>query len=400
MDKYDEGHDTNLHDKDWSSPLCMIHTQSGCIPHLTRDTFSYINNELISKLTYHIPCCGLITYTDTFKEFIHSCAEFFSLPPFSTTYLALQDTACPTPKGFNTCNSVAVMACGQRIDLAPETYMEFVEALQPDMFELLVDSDVLPSDGKKRNTKSVDRSLHFIERCFQYSQGNSKLQSKSKMICGIVAGSKFLERLRFCELAFKMICKFNQNIYGYCIHSLPQDIVLSEATKNLIQMIKTELSGQKPLYVPGVSHPLTVVDYMIEGVSIFDTSSITSMTNKKQAFVYRYPQGKTKSQCLDGDTKLYMDEKFNFVEKIDLSDPLYARSFQPILVGCKCYTCLNHTCAYIHHLTVVKEMQCYVLLMIHNLHHHLKFFESAKQYFGCTSDLYAFRNELLKLNQK
>lgn len=48
--------------------------------------------------------------------------------------------------------------------------------------------------------------------------------------------------------------------------------------------------------------------------------------------------------------------------KINLRDSKYAKHFQPILKGCQCMTCTDHTCAYIHHLLNTKEMLAEVLL--------------------------------------
>ena len=89
----------------------------------------------------------------------------------------------------------------------------------------------------------------------------------------------------------------------------------------------------------------------------------------------------------------------DFQETINLANPQYAKVFQPILPGCTCYTCKNFSSAYIHHLIVVKEMQCYVLLMLHNLHHHLSFFKEAKHCFRSASDLGWLRTKIVELNK-
>ena len=41
----------------------------------------------------------------------------------------------------------------------------------------------------------------------------------------------------------------------------------------------------------------------------------------------------------------------------------YAEEFKPIMDNCKCYSCLHHTRAYIHHLLVTKELLAHTLLM-------------------------------------
>ena len=41
----------------------------------------------------------------------------------------------------------------------------------------------------------------------------------------------------------------------------------------------------------------------------------------------------------------------------------YAEEFRPIMNNCPCYSCLNHTKAYIHHLLDTKELLAHTLLM-------------------------------------
>ena len=50
---------------------------------------------------------------------------------------------------------------------------------------------------------------------------------------------------------------------------------------------------------------------------------------------------------------------------IQLHCVLYRHSeeFKPIMEHCQCYSCLNHTRAYIHHLLVTKELLAHTLLM-------------------------------------
>ena len=45
----------------------------------------------------------------------------------------------------------------------------------------------------------------------------------------------------------------------------------------------------------------------------------------------------------------------------------YTEDFSPLVEGCNCYTCRNHTKAYIRHLWKVNESTASTLLSIHNL---------------------------------
>ena len=56
-------------------------------------------------------------------------------------------------------------------------------------------------------------------------------------------------------------------------------------------------------------------------------------------------------------------------DKICLRDQIYRRDLRPIVAGCECYACKNHTRAYIHHLVTVHEIMGKALLDAHNWHH-------------------------------
>ena len=55
-------------------------------------------------------------------------------------------------------------------------------------------------------------------------------------------------------------------------------------------------------------------------------------------------------------------------EKLYLSKTIYAKAFRPMFEeGCECFTCRNHTLAYLHHLFKMNEPAGNVLSTIHNL---------------------------------
>ncbi|KAJ1423902.1 tRNA-guanine(15) transglycosylase-like protein [Ochromonadaceae sp. CCMP2298] len=64
--------------------------------------------------------------------------------------------------------------------------------------------------------------------------------------------------------------------------------------------------------------------------------------------------------------------------ELDLRDSKYARDPKPLVPGCTCHACRNHTRAYIHHLTLSKEMLAEVLLYHHNLHQLQQLFAAAR----------------------
>ena len=60
--------------------------------------------------------------------------------------------------------------------------------------------------------------------------------------------------------------------------------------------------------------------------------------------------------------------------KINLHDKLYQLDTTPIISSCNCYTCRNHTKAYIHHLLNVHELLATVLLTMYFILFYLYFY--------------------------
>lgn len=71
----------------------------------------------------------------------------------------------------------------------------------------------------------------------------------------------------------------------------------------------------------------------------------------------------------------------------------YQEDFDPLVRGCSCYCCKNHTRAYIHHLLVTNELLAGVLLMMHNFEHYFGFFHSIRE--ALRSDRLAQLKELI-----
>ena len=82
--------------------------------------------------------------------------------------------------------------------------------------------------------------------------------------------------------------------------------------------------------------------------------------------------GKKESNHGHVDNNLFVDKKAAY---IDLFDEKYKKSPGPLMDKCECYTCKNHSKAYIHHLLNCNEMTGFVLLVIHDLHVYNKLFD-------------------------
>lgn len=83
-----------------------------------------------------------------------------------------------------------------------------------------------------------------------------------------------------------------------------------------------------------------------------------------------------------------------FTSWFTLTSFRYQEDFQPLVRGCSCYCCTNHTRAYVHHLLVTNELLASVLLMMHNFEHYFRFFCSIRE--ALKSDTLAQLKELIR----
>ena len=75
----------------------------------------------------------------------------------------------------------------------------------------------------------------------------------------------------------------------------------------------------------------------------------------------------------------YISNETPFFEPIlNLRNRKFMEDCTPILANCACYTCQNHTKAYVQHLLNANEMLAESLLQMHNIFHYLRFFKEIR----------------------
>ena len=377
------------------SPICILHTRTGCIPYLTNETFSYLDPNLFSKF-FQLPISTVIDFVENFQSSSFDTSEIFALPNHSLVFSCLTDPTRPPINGYNTKQTVAFWRIGGKVDISPESYMNAIETLKPDIYQLLADGDVKKSDSRKRILKSIERSIRFLEDCI-YRHKESTSLKESNFMCMLEGGFMLEERKHFIQLMLKKLNELDVDPWGFVFDGLFPEKFLDLETKTLIKSTADLLPSNKPIAVYGFGHPLAIINLLECGVSVFDSSYVTKVTEDHCAFVYKIPVNISSNG--DSCTKCDFSKMINykFIETISLADPTLACSFIPLVEGCTCYTCTNHTRAYIHHLVVTKEMLALVLLMLHNLHHFLTFFKRL-QSLNSLSDLNLFQDHLFNLN--
>ncbi len=110
----------------------------------------------------------------------------------------------------------------------------------------------------------------------------------------------------------------------------------------MIEVVNAILPVDKPRYLMGVGTPQDLVEGVRRGIDIFDCVLPTRLARHSAAMTDR--------------------------GRINLMNAQYARDERPISDHCTCFTCRNHSRAYIRHLIQAREMLAGTLISIHNIH--------------------------------
>lgn len=215
--------------------------------------------------------------------------------------------------------------------IGPEKSMEIQNALGADII-MAFDDCVKNPASKEDAQRAMERTHRWLELCV-----NSHARAADQALFGIVQGSIY-EDLR--EESVKAVTNFD--LPGIAIGGVA--VGEERSLIERITLFTTPLLPQnKPRYLMGVGTPWDIWFAVRCGIDMFDCVLPTRLARHSAAFT---SEG-----------------------RISLKTFRFRKDWAPLDSACSCYTCANHTRAYIHHLVHVKEMTAATLLSIHNIHY-------------------------------
>jgi queuine tRNA-ribosyltransferase len=219
---------------------------------------------------------------------------------------------------------------GRKLFLTPEESMKIQNDLGADIIMAFDECCPYPSDFDYAD-RSQARTTRWLERCIA-SHKNPDTQA----LFGIIQGSMYPELRKNSADA---ITSFD--LPGYAIGG----ISVGEPKELFLEMIDCTvplMPEDKPRYLMGVGTPVDVINGIKYGIDMFDCVLPTRNARHGTFFTY---QG----------NKIIKNKQFEY-------------DFSPLDEKCNCYTCKNHTKAYIRHLYRTQEATAATLLSIHNIH--------------------------------
>ncbi len=223
--------------------------------------------------------------------------------------------------------------------LSPEKAVEIQNLLESDV-AMCLDDVPLHGSTLTRIKESAERTTRWAERC------KNAHKNKKQLLFGICQGG-LNEKLR--QKSSKEIAKieFDGNaIGGLCIGETN-----SERNK-MVKVSNSQFQKDKPRYLMGVGSPKDILECISHGVDIFDSCFPARIARHRTA----------------------MTSKGN----INILNARFAKDFKPLDKKCECFTCQNHSRAFIRHLAKTKEENSLRLLSIHNISFVQKIAKEAK----------------------
>ena len=355
------------------TPLALLLTRAGAVPHLTRDTLALVEladtSPLLVPYQYLPPNIKTLQAMEAAQT---SFAEFLGLQPRSVV-VTVQDPGEETRSGYHNNNSVSVWWRENREIVTADKYIRSTELVKPQAMVALCDGDTPPGCSNKRISKSVSKTVQFLDSCQEMMEFSSSLGSSS-LIAAVEGGLDMKARAKSAkELRAR-------NVDGYLLDGFHTNGASSANIKfDDIETVLREtislLPPEKTKFYFGVTTPALLFKLVREGIDVFDTSYPLMVTERDGALVF--PNSLTRP--VSPAESLIQEESEGEGEEIHLGDSCHRTSFTPLVSSCSCYTCRTFTRAYIHHLVSVREMLGKVLLQIHNLHHYLLLFQSLQE---------------------
>lgn len=221
---------------------------------------------------------------------------------------------------------------GSKHFFTPELSMEIQKSLGSDIVMAFDECPAYTND-KKAVAESMKKTIAWAKRCRDF-----KLHPNQKLF-GIIQGGMY-EDLRQ-ECAEKLVA---MDFDGYAIGGLSIGEPISVMHK-MARIVAPMLPKNKPRYLMGVGRPQDLIVGVSAGIDIFD--------------------------CVMPSRNARNGQLFTSKGKVNIKNAKYSESNEPLDAECTCYTCQNHTKAYLRHLFVAGEMSSAVLNTIHNIHFYL-----------------------------
>jgi len=230
---------------------------------------------------------------------------------------------------------------GSKHRFTPESSMEIQWNLAADMI-FAFDECTSPLADHDYQREAMDRTHRWAERSLK--RHNELDPDNIQALFGVVQGGRFQD-LR--EESARVLGDMEFDGYGIGGSFNKDDMAQA------VGWVNTLLPEDKPRHMLGIGEPMDIFAGVENGCDLFDCVSPTRVARHGRIYTANGP--------------------------INIKNGRFKRDWKPLDKDCECYTCLNYTRGYIHHLLRSKEMLGQTLGSIHNLYFIVKLVDDIRQ---------------------
>ncbi len=235
---------------------------------------------------------------------------------------------------------------GDVYELTPESSIDTQIAIGSDILVTL--DDCRKTDLTRDEAElSVERTIAWAKRCKDHFENVYGGTAKTgKLLSCVVQGANFPDLREKCAKVLTEIGFDGYNFGGFVVDA-DGELVLDE-----MAAVVENTPKDKFKYAMGVGKPEDIRRASKVGYRVFDTVLVTR--NARHGTLY--------SSDIEG-------------EVLRINNTEYANDQRPIDSQCDCYTCKNHTRAYVHQMLKAGEATGMTLATIHNLRYYRRLIE-------------------------
>ncbi|MBI2576909.1 tRNA guanosine(34) transglycosylase Tgt [Candidatus Woesearchaeota archaeon] len=194
-----------------------------------------------------------------------------------------------------------------------------------------------------------------LERTHRWAKGSLKHYNKKQALFGIVQGGLF-KNLREESARFIGSLPFAGFGIGGPLGGSKKDM------ENILDWTIPLLPADKPAHMLGIGAVEDLFNCVEKGADMFDCAAPTKWARRGHVYISPKERGNKKN-------------KF----RINIDNAEFREDKNPIDRSCSCFTCKNHSRAYLHHLFRAKEISFFRLASMHNLQFILKLVEKIRE---------------------
>ena len=233
--------------------------------------------------------------------------------------------------------------------MGPEESMSVQAALGSDI--ALAFDECTPYHADREYTaRSTERTHRWLERCVVWHEREGPA---SQALFGIVQGGVHEDLRRESAEAVSAAAVDGLSIGGTLGRSKPE-------MYGVLDLTVPRLPVDAPKHLLGIGEPDDLVEGIGRGIDLFDCAVPTRLARHGMALAP------------------LPDSRFRF----DVARASHALSEEPLVAGCACPACTDHTRAYLHYLVRARELTGVRLLCLHNVSYLERLVAGAREAIG------------------